>query len=120
MKHMIFFWSSIFKKISHVDIAEPVLPRHKKRPKRYESGSEEYSPPTVKDHFRWQYFEILDCAINCIILRFDQPGYNQYSKVDSILLKSMNGDKFEEEYNFVCSFYNDDVSPIPLKIQLQI
>ena len=100
---MIFFWSSIFKKISHVDIAEPVLPRHKKRPKRYESGSEEYSPPTVKDHFRWQYFEILDCAINCIKLRFDQPGYNQYSKVESLLLKTMNGDKFEKEYDFVHS-----------------
>ncbi len=43
-----------------------------KEPKRYESGSEEYSPPTVKDHFQRQYFEILDCAINCIKSRFDQ------------------------------------------------
>ncbi len=31
----------------------------------------------------------------------------------------MNGDKLGEEYDFVCSFYNDDVNPIPLKIQLQ-
>ena len=80
---------NIKKKKSHV------------RLKRYESGSEEYSPPTIKDHFQRQYFEILDCTINCIKSRFDQPGYNQYSKVESLLLKTMNGDKFEEEYDFV-------------------
>ncbi len=113
------FWSSILKKKSNIDVAEPVLPRHRKRPKRYEAGSEEYSPPTVKDHFQRQYFEILDCAINCIKSRFDQPGYNKYSKVESLLLKAMKGEEFEEEYDFVCAFYNDDVSSTPLKIQLQ-
>ncbi len=87
--------------MSHVDVVEPVLPRHKMRLKRYESGSEEYSPPTIKDHFQRQYFEILDCTIDCIKSRFDPPGYNQYSKVESLLLKTMNGDKFEEEYDFV-------------------
>ncbi len=48
-----------------------------------EAGSEEYSP--------------------CIKSRFDQPGYNKYSKVESLLLKAMKGEEFEEEYDFVHS-----------------
>ena len=74
---------ALLKKISRLDVAEPVLPRHRKIPRRYEAGSEEYNPPTVKDHFQRQYFENLDNARS----RFDQPGYAQYSNVENLVLK---------------------------------
>ena len=82
---------ALLKKISRLDVAEPVLPRHRKRPRRYEVGSEEYNPPTVKDHFQRQYFENLDNAINGIKSRFDQPGYAQYSNADNLVLKDEGG-----------------------------
>ena len=50
------FWSSILKFFSSIDVAQPVLPRHRKRPRKYETGSEEYCPPTVKNHFQRQFF----------------------------------------------------------------
>ena len=68
------FWTSVTKKASTLDIDEPRLLRNRKRPRRYDSGSEQYCPITVEDLFRQHYFEILDHAINSIKSRFDQPG----------------------------------------------
>ena len=61
----------------------------------------------------------MDSAINGIKSRFDQPGYAQYSKIESLLLKSIKGEDFTEEFEFVSSFYKDDISSTPLKIQLE-
>ena len=47
---------ALLKEISILDVAEPVLPRHRKRPRRNKPGNEEYNPPTVKDHFQRQIF----------------------------------------------------------------
>ena len=51
---------------------------------------------------------------------FNQPGYAQYSKVESSLLKSMKGKDFTEEFEFVCALYKDNVSSTPLKIHRNI
>ena len=72
----------------------------------------------MKDHSQRQYFEILDNAI--IKSSFDQPGYAQYSKVESLLLNAMIGEDFTEEFEFVCALYRDDVSSTPLKIHRNI
>ncbi len=102
------FWASITKKASTLDIDEPSLPRNRKRPKRYDSGSEQYCPITVQELFCKHYFEILDHAINSIS-RFDQPGYASYKKVESLLIKCVSIDEdFTEEFEFVTSFYSGE------------
>ena len=72
------------------------------------------------DHFQKHYFEILDNAINGIKSRFDQPGYAQYSKVESVLLKAMKVEDFTEEFEFVCALYKDEVISTPLKIPVPL
>ena len=112
------FWSSVTKKASQLDIAEPSLPRNRKRPRRFDSDSEQYCPITVEEHFRKQFFEILDYAINSIKSRFDQPGYARYKKVESLLIKAMSNEDFTEELEFVTSFYSEDINATTLNIQL--
>ncbi len=114
------FWASITKKASTLDIDEPSLPRNRKRPKRYDSESEQYCPITVQELFRKHYFEILDHAINSIKSRFDQPGYASYKTVESLLIKCVSIDEdFTEEFEFVTSFYSGDINASSLKIQLE-
>ncbi len=114
------FWTTITKKASTLDIDKPSLPRNRKRPKRYDSESEQYCPITVQELFRKHYFEILDHAINSIKSRFDQPGYASYKTVESLLMKCVSIDEdFTEEFEFVTSSYSGDINASSLKIQLE-
>ena len=98
------FWASVTKIASTLDIEEPCLPRISKRPRRYDSVSEQYCPVTIEEHFCKHFFEILDFAINSIKSRFDQPGHSSYKKVESLSIKSVSNEDFTEEFEFVTSF----------------
>ena len=87
----------------------PVLPRKRKAPQRFEVGSSEGShSATVEDHYRRQYFEVLDNAIESISDRFDQPGYRMYRNLECLLVNAANGKEFEHFFESVTSFYKKD------------
>ena len=73
----------------------------------------------IKDLFRRQYFEAVDFAVNCIRARFDQPGYQIYKNVASLLLNATNGESFDEEFQKVANFYKDDFNSRLLSTQLE-
>ena len=71
------FWSLINQKASSLDIDEPVLPRQRKRPRRYEHGASEGDfSESVECLYRRTYYEVLDLIVSGIKARFDQPGIN--------------------------------------------
>ena len=114
------FWSKVNRFIEDHDISKPELPRQRKRPRRYEEGScdgDFHESP--KEYFKQHYFEAVDLIINCILNRFDQPGYKIYSSLESLLMKSCKGEEFEDILNEVCSFYKDDFDRDLLRTQLQ-
>ena len=53
------FWSSALKQISSIDVAEPVLPRHRKRPRRYQTGSKELTHPLRRTISRGNILKVL-------------------------------------------------------------
>ena len=58
------------------DTEEPILPRKRRVPSRYEVGEGEgHHSLTIKDHYRRCYFESLDLVVSSIQERFDQRGY---------------------------------------------
>ena len=58
------------------NVEEPLLPRKRKMPKRFEQGMGEASfHTTAKDLYRQAYFEAIDLAVSSIKDRFEQPGY---------------------------------------------
>lgn len=98
----------------------PVLPRKRKAPQRFEVGSSEGShSATVEDHYRRQYFEVLDNAIESISDRFDQPGYRMYRNLECLLVNAANGKEFEHFFESVTSFYKKDFDQALLSAQLQ-
>ena len=69
--------------------------------------------------FRRQYFEAVDLVVNCIGAHFDQPGYQIYKNVESLLINAANGESFDEEFQKVADFYKDDFNSGLLCTQLE-
>ena len=104
-----------------LDISESQLPRHRKMPKRYDTGRAEWEcVVSPKDHYRQIYYEGLDLIVNCIRNHFDQPGYKVYPNLQELLLKASTKEDYEEKYAFVTKFYGSDFDPLALKVQLTL
>ncbi len=108
------FWEKLLKFTDIMDISPPHLPRRKRRPARLVDG---HYPGSAKDFYWQQYFEALDNAINCLIHRFDQPGYKTYSNLEQLLIKASKQEEFEDEFQVVTDFYKNDFNKDVLRAQ---
>ena len=113
------FWEKLLKLVDVMDISPPQLPRRIKRPARPEDGyGSGHYPASPKDCYRQLYYEARDNTVNCLIQRFDQPGYKIYSNLEQLLIKAGKQQKFEEEFQVVADFYKNDFARDVLKAQL--
>ena len=114
------FWGKAALIKSKHDISEPDLPRRRKAPRRYEVGESSGDfHNTSKSYYKQQYLEALGLIINNFVKkRFAQPGYTTYIKIQDLLLKSANGEQFENEILFVTDFYGGDIDKAKLETQL--
>ena len=89
----------------------PMLPRRTRAPRRIEIGTGEPTyPVTAQDFYRRIYFEAIDLMMNAIDQRFDQPSFDTYAKMESLLIKTLNSQDKSEELKFMEKPYNDDVN----------
>ena len=105
---------------SDLDVSDPVLPRQRKRPKRYEDVGEGYSPENVEDFYRPIFYEAVNLVIGSIRARFGQPGYKVYSKLEEVLVKAANNENFDAELKFVIVFYKEDFDLGILSMQVGV
>ncbi len=120
-ENFLLFWKSINQKAKDHGIDEPVLPRRRKRPRRYEDGASEGDvPESVESLYRRTYYEALDLIIRGIKERFDQPGYKMYCNLEALLVKAAKKEKYDEEFQFVTDFYKDDFDHDQLNMQLGV
>ena len=66
------------------------------------------------------YFEALDLVMEAISDRFNQPGYKTYQELEDLILKTCKGENVDEEIDFFCGFYKDDVDKLQLQTQLPL
>ncbi|SMN02628.1 hypothetical protein SPONN_1502 [uncultured Candidatus Thioglobus sp.] len=112
------FWLKVTKMAESFDI-EPQLPRRRKVHRKYDHGSAEGEfHDTPKAYFKQHYFEAIDLAVNCIQDRFKQPGYEVYQHLELLLLKASENKDYETEFDFVTTFYGEDLQPANLHAQL--
>ena len=115
------FWQNIMLLKEQKGVSEPVLPRKRKAPARFEVGSSSgHHPETPKEMFRQHYFECLDLIVNCIKDRFDQPGYRVLKNLEDLLLKAARNEDYTKELDFVLNLYKDDFVPSRLRAQLEL
>ena len=91
-------------------IAEPVLPRRRKLPKRCKDGLHERDhPESVQDLYRKLYFEAFDLVTCGITDHFDQPGYKVYSQLKKLLVRTARKEQCEDEFKFVTELYKEEL-----------
>ena len=115
------FWQKIEKARQSLDVGEPILPRKRKVPKRFEDGSaqpEFFDDP--KPFYRQQFYEALDLVITGINERFDQPGYKMYENLENLLIKAVKQESYEECLTAITEFYTTDFDAAQLKLHLDI
>ena len=100
---------------------EPQLPRRRKQPRRFETGTAEPELfEDVKFLYRSVYYEALDLSIAAVHDRFDQPGFKVYRNLQDLLLKVARGEHWEECFKPVIAFYGDNLDVSQLRLHLEI
>ena len=112
------FWEKVRRMVAELDVSEPQLPRKRKAPMRYESGT---APPeyhsTPKGHYHQIFYEAVDLIVHAIDDRFDQPGYRTYRCLEDLVLKATNNEDFSEKLQVVVSVYGSDIDAPTLQTQ---
>ena len=111
----------VLRKSKDRAISDPLLPRKLRAPVRLEdiSGQPTF-PETPKDHYLRIYFEAIDLIVNAMEHRFSQPSSAAFEKIESLLLKDINGESYTAELDYMKVSYNDDNNFDSLKGQLQV
>jgi hypothetical protein len=83
-----------------LDLEPLTLPRKHRVPKRLSGPAAEYQPETVEEHFRKEYFSLIDAALVQLEERFskDKPGLQKYMALEDMLILGEVHEKITEEY----------------------
>ena len=84
------FYSRIVAESQMLTCSEPVLPRFRKAPKHLDDGAQPHHFATPKEHFRAQYFEVLDLVGNEITRRFAQASLALPKSIEEELLTAVD------------------------------
>ena len=115
------FWEKVLHYQNDLGVDEPVLPRKRKAPKRFEIGTSESSfSTTPEDLYHQKYMEAIDLVTKFIRSHFDQPGYRIYCNLENLLLKTAKGENYTIEIKFVVQFYGSDFDGALLTTQLEL
>ena len=99
---------------------EPVLPRCRKVPRRYDEGCETHRYAFPEHRYRHAYFEVLDYAIGEIVRRFDQTDLAIVREVKSLLIGAAKGKNIPEIPEAVAKYFQGILDLECLKIQLKM
>lgn len=113
------FWENVCQKASTLGVDDPVLPRKRRRPQRYEDGnSTEYHPDSPEVYYKPIFFESIDLIVNCIEQRFNQPGFKTYSQLQNLLFCAIRGEDYKENLQTIMEVYGSDFDGERLDTQL--
>ena len=114
------FWDLAILQPEELSVSEPQLPWQSKLPHRYDNGSTSRDfPSTPEAHFILAYSDATDLIANCVQERFNQPGYQIYQSLETLLIKASKREDFQENLDDVCAFYHYDFAKELLQSQLE-
>ena len=117
------FWSTTQSASHTVGVLPPELPRARKVPARFASGSENVTFAKPEDYFRSVYYNFIDCATGCVQDRFEQSSFAVYMNGEKILLDTFSGktpDDSTADVQAVADHFDGDVDVKILTIQLSM
>ena len=115
------------KEIEKIDfIKEPTLKRKRKAPKYsmlnyvdgYHSRSDAHHPTNPRDHYREKFYQAVDVMVSSVNDRFDQPSFKVFEKLESLMIKALNGQDTSSEVKFVKKTFGTDIDVDDLVVEL--
>ena len=83
------FYESVVKNAQALQIGEPMLPRYRRAPLRYDDGSPQYTFSDPRSFYRQKYFESCDLLVQELN---DRRDVKPIITLESLLMKSANGE----------------------------
>ena len=115
------FYESVVKNAQVLQIGEPMLPRYRRAPLRYDDGSPQYTFSDPRSFYRQKYFESCDLLVQELNDRFFQRNVKPITTLESLLMTSANGDSCVQELSDMKeSIFSTDVCMDKLENQLRI
>ena len=116
------YWAEVTGKASDLGIAEPTLPRKRKRPRRFdEASSSTYHDDTPESMYKRYYFEILDTLVGEIERRFESETFTFYTKMELLLQSAAEGKELSNAYlQEVVDHFIDDLELSELRTELSL
>ena len=112
------FWSLVKQTQTSLGVNEPSLPRRRKRPARFETGtSEHHFPDNVEEFYRQIYFESIDTTLMTIENRKD---FGIYAKLENLLIQAAKKENYSSTLKEVMEFYQEDFNQSDLETQLEV
>lgn len=96
---------------------EPILPRYRKTPKRYDDGSNPHQYQSPRHRYRHAYFEVLEVIAGEVNRRFDQPDLKIIRDIENLMINASNQATFNVSDELV-TYLKDDIDCTRLKHQL--
>ena len=115
------------KEIEKIDfIKEPTLKKKRKAPKYsmlnyvdgYHSRSDAHHPTNPRDHYREKFYQAVDVMVSSVNDRFDQPSFKVFEKLESLMIKALNGQDTSSEVKFVKETFGTDIDVDDLVVEL--
>ena len=111
------FYSSVVSSSQQLT-DDPVLPRYRRRPRRFDEGEHPHHFATPEDRYRQVYFEVLENCCGEIDNRFAQSDLTLISSLEKLLLDAANGEVIRQEIPSYLSHYLSEQEIVQLKAQL--
>jgi len=102
-------YNSAQTKVAELDLEDIAAPRVRRPPKRFATSEVEVAAETPIEHFRSEFFKVVDTAVQQLSSRIEQDGVSNYIKLEQVLLRGNISD--------ACNSYPELDVPL-LRIQL--
>ena len=114
------FWSGVKEKAEELDVDEPVLPRRRKAPKRFDPASTTHADNSPEDLYRRFYYEVIDNILGEIKRRFESESFEIYGKMENIMLSATKGElaSCDDMIRDVVAHFNGDLEQSDLMREL--
>ena len=117
------FWSEVKGEAEELDVDEPVLPRKRRAPRRFDlTSSTTHADISPEDLYRRFYYEVIDTIIGEIEHRFDSDSSELYGKLENILLSAAKGElaSCDDMVRDVVGHFNGNLEQSDLLIYLAL
>ncbi|CAF2205024.1 unnamed protein product [Rotaria magnacalcarata] len=98
---------------------KPILARHRRPPKRYQSNSDSVEFSSCEEFYRQQYMESLEIAVNMLQNRFTQKNFKLLCNVEKFILYAGKNslDDSNDYFQSIMDFCYGDIDVEKLKVE---